>query len=50
MQLSLLHPLGTLSHRVNEGDLKQNNKNILEYLKEKTVISKLIEDEMNLLM
>jgi hypothetical protein len=26
MQLSLLHPLGTVSHRVGEGDLKQKNQ------------------------
>jgi hypothetical protein len=26
MHLSLLHPLGTMSHRVSEGDLKRENK------------------------
>ena len=46
MQLSLLHPLGTVSHRVTEGGLKQNNQNVLEYLKEKARLAHgLVEDE-----
>ena len=35
VQLSTFYPLGTMSHRVSEGDLKQNNQHILEYLKDK---------------
>jgi len=38
VQLSLFHPLGALSHRVSEGGLKQNNRNILERLKEKLAL------------
>jgi hypothetical protein len=46
MQLSLLHPLGTMSHRVFEGDLKQNKKrNILVYLRVKTFMGMLIPFE-----
>jgi NH3-dependent NAD+ synthetase len=36
MQLSLLHPLGTVSHRVNEGDLKKRErKNRLAFIRKK---------------
>jgi hypothetical protein len=35
MHLSLLHPLGTMSHRVVEGDLKRRKFKLLVYLKEK---------------
>jgi hypothetical protein len=40
MRLSLLHPLGTVSHRVGEGDLK-GSKNISKPVRENKPISKL---------
>jgi hypothetical protein len=36
MHISLLHPLGTMSHKVNEGDLKKNIQSKLIYMKAKT--------------
>jgi hypothetical protein len=50
MQLSLFHPLGTMSHRVSEGDLKQYNQNILRVPEREIVISKPTEGEIKTLI
>jgi hypothetical protein len=38
MHLSLLHPLGTVSHRVSEGGLKKRETNQLASIREKETL------------